>query len=113
HMGDGWKPKSHSTDPIRKAGRGRYDPDTGLYEWYEDLPEEAHAGVIAPTWPQLIDHWQQITVDAQKNYQLEFDNQLLLEARPWAWLERRIIGLLGMNGQLRNALEKEQEAHDE
>ncbi|MFT8442186.1 MAG: hypothetical protein ABF780_05685 [Bifidobacterium aquikefiri] len=44
---------------------------------------------------------------------MEFDNRLLLEARPWVWLERRIIGLLGMNGQLRNALEKEQEAHDE
>jgi hypothetical protein len=112
-LGDRRRPKSSEEDHIRKAGRGRYDPDTGLYEWYEDLPEEAHAGVIAPTWPQIVTHWQQIVIDAQEHYQLELDNLLLLQQRSWAWLERRIIGLLNMHGQLRNILESEQETTDE
>ncbi|MDF7641723.1 hypothetical protein PT279_09020 [Bifidobacterium sp. ESL0784] len=49
-----------------------------------------------------------LVADAQEYYKLELDNRNLLEQRPWPWLVRRAIGLIGVNGRLRRTLEAEQ-----
>ncbi|MEE8666967.1 MAG: hypothetical protein SOI13_00955 [Bifidobacterium mongoliense] len=45
----------------------------------------------------------------QETYGLEADNLLLLEHRSWRWLERRVTGLLAVNGRLRHVLEAERD----
>ena len=95
-------------------GRGRRDPVTGLYEWY-DIPPEVRQAEEAPelTWDSLLQHWALIEADLHQEYQVDVEDRALMRARSWRWLETRILGLLSVHSRLARALRpKPEEAPD-
>jgi len=71
-------------------GRGDYDPETGLSDWY-DYPE-GH-GKPGLKWSEILKHWNAIEADLQ-DAGIDLSSGIL-RARSWRWLQVRIIGLIG------------------
>ena len=75
-------------------GRGEYDPDAGVSEWYEDAPEEAQGATLIELW-RIRDL---IEADLHEIYgvDVDLDNPLTdstLTARSWRWFLVRLLGL--------------------
>lgn len=80
------------------AGRGDYDEDTGLSEWYE--ASEEGEGV---TLTQLWGYRDLIEADLHSEYGLDVDmsdpdSSPALVGRSWRWLLVRVRGLLESPG---------------
>lgn len=75
------------------TGRGHYDEETGLSEWYE-APGRRVQGE-GKQWSQILKHWDLIEVDLHQWYGVDVGDGLLVR-RSWRWLERRISGLLAI-----------------
>lgn len=71
-------------------GRGLYDEETGLSEYYE-YPE-GHTANGGITWPKILTHWHLIEADLQ-DAGIDLDSGILT-ARSWRWLAARITGLI-------------------
>lgn len=78
-------------------GHGDYDPETGLYEWYE-LPEEVTAPQ-ALTWIDLLGQWDLIEADLHEHYGIDTATGILA-ARDGRWIRTRIAGLLLTDSRL-------------
>lgn len=81
---------------LDQYGRGDYDPDTGLYDWYDVPPEqlrrlEHHADGL--TWAALFERWALVEADLHQLYGIDIDDPALMGARNWRWLRTRIIAL--------------------
>lgn len=107
-MGVRWRPKCPSPgepggtsgsgkDWLEQYGRGRRDPATGLFEWYE-IPEEIRARESQPliTWAELLVHWPEIEADLHERYGIDVEDRDLMRSRSWRWLQTRIVGLLSL-----------------
>lgn len=83
-------------DDLDQYGRGEYDPDTGLYEYYEIPPEQwqrREQRADGVTWARLLDEWRHIECDLQDRG-IDVDDDQLMTTRSWRWLRTRITGLL-------------------
>lgn len=113
----GWPPgstppggKPGAAQGIQSYGRGRYDEQSGLYEWYE-TPEHVRrqeAGT-AVTWEQILTRWDLVEADLHETYGIDLDQPRLLPRHTWRWLQSRIIGLLSADTRLSRALAPEPE----
>jgi len=81
-------------------GRGEFDPETGLSEWY-DYPE-GHAETGGLTWAKILTHWNLIEADLQ-DAGIDIDSGIL-KRRTWRWLAVRISGLLSVESRLQRKL---------
>lgn len=80
-------------DPL---GRGDYDAATGIWEWYEEAPEQGHA----VTWEAILGHWPLLVADFAEHYGIR------LRTRPaMGWAEFRDLteGLLACDSRLYRA----------
>jgi hypothetical protein len=81
---------------LDQYGRGDYDEETGIWEWYE-IPDaeiqrlETQANGV--TWDALLTHWSAIEADLQDRG-IDVDDTTLMASRSWRWLRVRITGLL-------------------
>ena len=75
------------------TGRGHYDPETGLSDWYE--AEGRRVQGEGKQWSQILKHWDLIEVDLHQWYGVDVGDGVLVR-RTWRWLERRIQGLLAI-----------------
>lgn len=76
-------------------GRGEYDPDTGISDWYE-IPEGQPQGGKPGRrleWV-LAHHYDLLEQDLHEHYGIDLEDEALLAARSWRWLRARIHGLL-------------------
>ena len=76
------------------AGRGDYDSDTGLSEWYEET-EEAQGVTLTQLWA----YRDLIEADLHSEYGLDVDleepdSSPALTGRSWRWFLVRLRGLL-------------------
>jgi hypothetical protein len=71
-------------------GRGAYDEETGLSEWY-DYPE-GHTENGGLTWAKILTHWNLIEADLQ-DAGIDTGSGILA-VRSWRWLAVRITALL-------------------
>lgn len=86
-------------DPEHHAcGRGYYDPETGLYDYYEHTacgqsgtPQGGLSQAL--TWADLLAQWDRIECDLHEVYGLDVLSGIL-DRRPAGWLKKRIAGLL-------------------
>ena len=69
-------------------GRGEYDPETGLSDYYE-YPKGHGKG---RPWKDILSHWRLIEADLQ-DAGIDVGSGILRQ-RTWAWLTIRIEGLL-------------------
>jgi hypothetical protein len=83
-----------SRDPA-DYGRGEYDEETGLWEWYE-VP----SALLSPSfsWGEVLDHWNLITLDLHDQFGIDCGDRALMRARPWSWMRLRIRSLLQIEG---------------
>lgn len=92
---------------IDQYGRGDYDPDTGLYEWY-DIPPEQLRQFDSPgdslTWPVLFERWALIEADLHEVYGIDLDDEHLMATRTWRWLRTRIAGLISTNTRIARSM---------
>ena len=84
-------------DAIAEYGRGRYDPETGLYEHYE-IPDhhparrtarEGHRGEFTLT--DLIAQWELLEPDFHQVYGADLDE---CRHKSWRWFRVRLHGLM-------------------
>lgn len=75
------------------TGRGHYDEETGLSDWYE--AEGRRVQGEGKQWAQILQHWDLIEVDLHQWYGVDVGDGILVR-RTWRWLERRIQGLLAI-----------------
>jgi len=75
------------------TGRGHYDPETGLSDWYE--AEGRRVQGEGKQWSQILKHWDLIEVDLHQWYGVDIGDGILVR-RTWRWLEHRIQGLLAI-----------------
>lgn len=104
-------PQGSGEDWREPYGRGRKDPVSGLYEWYE-IPDEVAQrergeGV---SWGQILQHWRLIEADLASEYGVDVEDRALMRARSWRWLETLLIGLLAADTRLARALNPQPEA---
>ncbi|RBQ05220.1 hypothetical protein DQE82_26750 [Micromonospora sp. LHW51205] len=64
------------------------------------------------SWAQILTHWPLIEADLQSEYGIDVEDRALMRARPWRWLEARIVGLLAADTRLHRALAPEPETPD-
>lgn len=99
---------SGSPEWWNERGRGEYDPDTGIWEWYEldDSEQRKVAGQETPpiTWAEILSHWVELECDLQSVYGIDIDDRWMLRRKSWRWLETRILGLLDIDSRLSRAL---------
>jgi hypothetical protein len=69
-------------------GRGQYNPDTGLSEYYE-YPQGNRNG---RTWREILTHWNAIEADFQ-DLGIDLASGILRE-RSWRWFAVRVMGLI-------------------
>ncbi len=77
-------------------GRGDYDPDTGISEWYEEDPSQGSQGF---TLTQLWAMRDLLEADLHSEYGIDADladpdSSPALTGHSWRWLLVRIRGLL-------------------
>lgn len=75
------------------TGRGQYDPETGLSDWYE--AEGRRAPEAGKRWEDILGHWELIEADLHQHYGIDVRDGILAR-RSWRWLELRITGLLSI-----------------
>jgi len=75
-------------------GRGEYDPELGVSEWYEDSTEETQGTTLIGLWSfrDLIE------ADLHEIYSLDVDlhsplTDNTLTSRSWRWFLVRVLGL--------------------
>lgn len=90
-------------------GRGKQDPRTGLYEWYE-IPPADERGLRAHklTYEEILSQWALIEADWHSEYGQELTPGLLGE-RSWRWFRVRLGGLLAADTRLARQLAEERE----
>lgn len=116
-MGDRWRPKS---DPGGSAagtasgpqagrddpsGRGTYDEATGLWDWYEDVPEEltaAGAGAWEWTADQALNEWY--LIEGEFDDRWGYDLSELLHTKTWRWFWVRLRYLMSTDSAIRRRL---------
>lgn len=104
-----WPPGSGGPEQVGTArfaqyGRGRLDPETGLYEWY-DIPQAAKPGKGKTIrWQDILTRWALVEADLHSEYGIDVDDRDLLRRRTWRWLRIRILGLLAADTRLSRAL---------
>lgn len=114
----GWSPGSTPPgEPGGEArsddqfGRGRRDPETGIYEWYEipaEVKRERSGESIA--WTDILSRWRLVEADLHSEFGVDVGDQALMRSRSWRWLETRISGLLSADTRLHRALSPEPES---
>lgn len=77
-------------------GCGDYDPETGLYEWYEFPPEVGDGPAL--TWRDLLSQWALIEADLQE-VGVDVESGILAD-RSARWLRVRILGLFATQSRL-------------
>lgn len=95
-----------STVDLSRYGRGEFDPETGLYEWYE-IPSDVYRQVTGQviTWSEILTRWSLVEADLHETYGLDIGDAELLANRSWRWLRVRLIGLVyGSETRLSRAL---------
>lgn len=75
------------------TGRGHYDEETGLSDWYEAEGRRVQEG--GKQWKEILGHWNHIEADLQEHYGIDVGAGILTQ-RSWRWLEVRIVGLLAI-----------------
>lgn len=89
--------------PDHEHGRGTYDPETGLWEWYE-LPEDRQDGGGTPvSWEQILTNWPTVADDLLSEYGIDVYAPEV-RRRPWWWLRDRIRGLLAADTRIARLL---------
>ena len=78
---------------LDQYGRGNKDPNTGIWDWYEEVPRE----VIAPTgtpvsWPAILDQWGLIEALFHSTYGVDLSKVHRTES--WRWFVIRLRLLL-------------------
>ncbi len=104
--------KSGSGVRLEAEGRGVFDPETGLWEYYEGPEPEASAAPStqrgpgrAVSWSDLLAHWALIEADLHEAYGIDFEAEpSVLVTRSWRWLRVRITGLLASEASRLNAV---------
>lgn len=100
-MGDRWRPKSSEEvrDPERaesgdstlaEYGRGHFDEESGLFEWYEVPPEIASRG-LELTLADVVEQWPLVIFDFATILHVDLEQSM---RRPFRWFKVRLSGLL-------------------
>lgn len=74
-------------------GRGQYNPETGLSEYY-DYPD-GKAPNSGLRWDDVYKHWNMIEADLQEVYGIDIESGVL-GTRTYRWLIVRIAGLMSV-----------------
>lgn len=88
---------------IDQYGRGDYDPQTGLWDYYE-LPDHLAPGGERVEWRTLLENWALIEADLHSEFGIDFDDAALMSRRNWRWLRSKIIGLLSADTRIARKL---------
>lgn len=85
-----------SIEDWKEVGRGKYDPETGLHEWYDNPPERtAQAGGKGPgrsvdLW-DVFTRWDLVVADLAAIHHIP---PAQITEQPWPALRGLIFGLL-------------------
>ncbi|PRA13359.1 hypothetical protein CQ010_01550 [Arthrobacter sp. MYb211] len=107
-------------DDIAPFGRGRRDPVTGRYERYvyppdfrEQIKRRGGKGSQGDSkeaeefeWSNILAKWNLIELDLHEVFGIDIFNKPLMKARTYAWLRRRIEGLLTTDSRLSRAFRR-------
>ena len=86
----GGQPGAETGDPLEACGRGRKDPHTGLYEWYEDVPDDIKGQGQGVSVLTLLEQWPLVECDFQSEYGIRLSTTDL----SWREFLTRLTGLL-------------------
>lgn len=81
-------------------GGGDFHPDTGLWDWYEDVPDLARGGAKALRWTEVFDQWVLVEGDFARYFRIDLEDEL--PRRSWRWFRVRVTHLLNGDTALRN-----------
>lgn len=101
-----WRPKPGTLGGLTEQGLppgvrgcGSYDPETGLYEWYEGAEDLGGSQDQGLGWSDVLQHWRLIEADFHSEYGVDLSSGIL-RARSYRWLRVRIEGLLAADTRL-------------
>lgn len=106
-----WGPKRSSEDTPsveslqHEWGRGEYDEETGLYEWYEVEDEELaeHDGrQKTVSYTKIIENWR--ILEGAFQAVLNIDLEELFHRKSWRWFSTRVAYLLADNNPFSRAV---------
>jgi hypothetical protein len=93
-------------DPFGRGwGRGGFDRETQLYEWY-DYPEGYTEWLARPRfgWKDIWRRLDLIEKDFQSHYHLNLARELRRKSNTARWLREMILGLIDEDTRLSRAL---------
>jgi hypothetical protein len=105
-VGDRCRPKSagivrggidEQGHPTRGKGCGSFDPATGLYEWYEDVPEEETGGTPVEI-KAVMNRWAVVEPLFHETFGVDLSE--VLHTKSWRWFMVRVGHLLSTQNRL-------------
>ena len=80
-------------------GGGEFHPDTGLWDWYEDVPDAARGGARTLTWVEIFEQWPLIEATFAHEYPgVDLEDEV--PRRTWRWFRVRLNHLLSTENAL-------------
>lgn len=92
-------------------GCGDLDPDTGLYAWYEDVPDVARGGSRVLAWSEVFDQWPLIEACFHLHYGVDLEREV--DRRSWRWFRVRLSHLLNSDTALGQHFRAQERPDDE
>jgi hypothetical protein len=93
-------------------GCGDLDPDTGLYEWYEDVPDIARGGARALSWCDVFDQWPLVEACFHQEFGIDLSRRKVRRRTTWRTFRVRVSHLLSEDTALRRHF-RDQQRDDE
>ena len=95
---DGGEPAAaQGIEALDQYGRGEKDPDTGLWEWYEDVPQELGARATGFSLLALCERWDLLVADFASEYGI----RVATAGLSWREFRSYLTGLLACDSRLR------------
>jgi hypothetical protein len=76
------------------SGRGNYDEATGLWEWYEDVPEELTGGVNVVSHAAVLNEWDLLEGAFHDVFGVDLVEVMQENVKTWRWFTVRVAYLL-------------------
>lgn len=93
-------------------GCGDLNPDTGLYQWYEDVPDVARGGSRTLPWCELFEQWPLVEATFQQELGIDLSRRKSLRRMTWRAFRVRVTHLLSEDTALRRHFRAQEHPDD-
>lgn len=98
-------------DPaLDPRGRGTFDPDTGLWDWYEGEEGDTEESGDPIPWPELLARWDRIVPDFASEYGIDLHREF--QSMPWVRFRYLVFGLLSADTRLSRYFRRDDDKRD-